>query len=206
MAVTYGFYNSVNHDRVYDAEQMSSIFDGVILDGVFKNIENAFSVRAGTAMTVIVSSGRAWFNHTWTYNDSDLILDISMASSSYSRIDSVVIEVNRSNRKNEIKVIKGVDASSPVPPTLQNDASIKQYRLANISVPIGATSVTVTDTRGTEECPWVSSPVYTAGNDNYYTKEEADQKFGAFTFAASTVDLTAGTSELATNKVYFCYE
>ena len=27
MAITYGFYNSLNKDRVYNAEQMSSIFN-----------------------------------------------------------------------------------------------------------------------------------------------------------------------------------
>ena len=36
MAVTSGFFNSVNHDRLYDAEQLSSIFDGIIIDGVMK--------------------------------------------------------------------------------------------------------------------------------------------------------------------------
>ena len=206
MAVTYGFYNSVNHDRVYDAEQMSSMFDGLILDGVFKNVGNELTVRSGTAMTVIVESGRAWFDHTWTFNDSALVLDISPSSSSYNRIDSVILEVNKSSRTNTIKILMGVNASSPVPPALQNDNSVSQYRLANVSIPKSSSTVTVTDTRGTDDCPWARSPIYTAGNDNYYTKEEADTKFGAFTFSAGTADLTAGTSDLATNKVYFCYE
>ena len=34
MSVTYGFYNSLNGDRRYDANQMSAIFDGLIIDGV----------------------------------------------------------------------------------------------------------------------------------------------------------------------------
>ena len=30
MAVTYGFYNSLNGDRKYDAKQFSSVFDGLL--------------------------------------------------------------------------------------------------------------------------------------------------------------------------------
>ena len=44
MSLTYGFYNSVDHDRVYDATQFGSIFDGVINDGVFQNIGDLFAV------------------------------------------------------------------------------------------------------------------------------------------------------------------
>ena len=35
MAFKYGFYNSREHDRVYDAEDFSSMFDGIIADGIF---------------------------------------------------------------------------------------------------------------------------------------------------------------------------
>ena len=34
MALTCGFYNSVDGDRKYDATQFASLFDGVITDGV----------------------------------------------------------------------------------------------------------------------------------------------------------------------------
>ena len=38
MSVTYGFYNSINGDRKYNALEMSSIFDGIIVDGVYMSI------------------------------------------------------------------------------------------------------------------------------------------------------------------------
>ena len=40
MAVTYGFYDSTGGDRKYNAEQMGSIFDGIISDGFYSNIGN----------------------------------------------------------------------------------------------------------------------------------------------------------------------
>ena len=52
MSVTSGFFNSFNHDRRYNAEQMSAIFDGIINDGVFANIGTAFAVQDGHGSTV----------------------------------------------------------------------------------------------------------------------------------------------------------
>lgn len=45
MSVTYGFYNSKNHDRRYDAIQMSRIFDGIIRDGVLQHYGTAMMVK-----------------------------------------------------------------------------------------------------------------------------------------------------------------
>lgn len=59
MSLTYGFFNSVNSDRVYDAEQISSIFDGLILDGVFASIGGKMIVKINTGMTVKISSRKS---------------------------------------------------------------------------------------------------------------------------------------------------
>lgn len=47
MAFTSGFFNSQNHDRTYNNEQMAEIFDGVIRDGVYAGIGKQFTVIAG---------------------------------------------------------------------------------------------------------------------------------------------------------------
>lgn len=41
---TYGFYNSQDHDRVYDANDFSAIFNGIINDGVFMSVGDKFNV------------------------------------------------------------------------------------------------------------------------------------------------------------------
>ena len=56
MAVTYGFYNSVSGDRKYDARQIASIFDGVILDGVYQSIGTALIVTASSGLQVRVAT------------------------------------------------------------------------------------------------------------------------------------------------------
>ena len=70
MAFTCGFFNSQNGDRKYNAEQMASIFDGLIKDGVYDTVGDIFAVTPGTGMQVRVGSGRAWFAHTWNNNDA----------------------------------------------------------------------------------------------------------------------------------------
>ena len=72
MSVSSGFFNSLNGDRKYNAAQMSAIFDGLIIDGVFASIGTAFAVKAAGGLTVNVGVGKAWFDHTWTVNDSIL--------------------------------------------------------------------------------------------------------------------------------------
>ena len=54
MSVTYGFYNSKNKDRRYDAIQMSSIFDGIIRDGILQHVGTAMMVKESTGMMVNV--------------------------------------------------------------------------------------------------------------------------------------------------------
>ena len=59
MSVTCGFFNSSNGDRKYNADQMSSYFEGLVSDGVYENVGDALIVKAGDGMQVIVGEGRA---------------------------------------------------------------------------------------------------------------------------------------------------
>lgn len=77
MSVTCGFYNSLNGDRKYDAMQISSVFDGLIIDGVFASIGTAFAVKAAGGLTLNIGIGKAWFNHSWTLNEAVLPMEAS---------------------------------------------------------------------------------------------------------------------------------
>jgi hypothetical protein len=160
MTFSYGFYNSLNGDRTYDAVQLSSMFDGVIEDGVFESVGTAFVIRESTGMNVIVGEGKAWFKHTWTVNDSDFILPIDASEVVLNRIDVVVLEVDSSDlvRENAIKVVKGTPGSSPVAPTLIDTDTLTQYPLAHVLVEGGVTSLPqakITNYVGTVDTPFV---------------------------------------------------
>lgn len=166
MAVTYGFFNSVDGDRKYNTIQMSSLFDGIIRDGVFHTIGTCLVVEPNSGMTVVVGEGRAWFNHTWTLNDSPAVLPIDDPHLIYPRIDTIVLEVNarQSVRANSLKVVKGTPQNNPVHATLVNDPvqEIYQYALAFITVPVGIEEITnaeIVNNVGMSTCPYVTGPL-----------------------------------------------
>lgn len=177
MAVTYGFYDSLNHDRLYNAQQMSAIFDGIINDGIFMSVGNQFHTVAGTGMQVIVKSGRAWFDSTWTLNDAEYPLSIDAADVLLTRIDAVVLEVNSevANRANTIKVVKGTPASTPAKPTLTNTATIHQHALAYVTVAKNITAITnsmIEIVVGKTETPYVTAILQTTDITDLYNQWE----------------------------------
>lgn len=179
MAITYGFYNSMNGDRKYNALQMSSIFDGVIRDGVFQSIGGYLATKPGEGMQVIVSPGKAWFDHTWTVNDADLPLEIAQSDLTLSRYDAVVLETDatKSVRENSIKVLKGTPASDPQKPSLTNEGDVHQHPLAYILVPGGSSSIQVQNIDimvGKAECPFVTSILESVSIDVLLAKWEGE--------------------------------
>lgn len=164
MTLTSGFFNSSNDDRLYDAIEMSRIFDGVILDGVFASIGDHLRVFAGTGMVLNVGTGRAWFNHTWTYNDALEPVTIPNAHPTLPRIDIVYLEINSeiATRRNSVGVLQGTAASSPVAPTITNTTNVHRYPLGHIYVAPAVTSLsqaTITNKVGSAECPFVTGPL-----------------------------------------------
>lgn len=170
MAFTCGFFNSQNGDRKYNAEQMASIFDGLIKDGVYDTVGDIFAVTPGTGMQVLVGSGRAWFDHTWNNNDAQYPLAITAADVSLPRYDAVVLETNHSDtvRTNRLRVLTGTPSSNPVKPTMTSTANVKQHPLAYIKVTAGATAIKQSMIQvvvGTSECPFVTGIIDTAQID-----------------------------------------
>ena len=180
MTVTSGFFNSVNHDRKYNAEEISSIFDGIILDGVYQGFGEALKVEGtSTANQVKIGTGRAWFNHTWTLNDEALYLTLPAPNSTYPRIDAIVLEVNNSSsvRANTIKYISGSAASSPAKPSLTNTTDVHQYPLAYITRPKATTTVSagnIENAIGTSACPIVTGVLEVLDDDRFIAQTIAN--------------------------------
>ena len=161
MSLTSGFFDSLNGDRKYNTLQLSSIFDGIISEGVYATYGNHFLVSPVSGMQIKVGSGRAWLDHTWTLNSTDYPLTVEDAEVVLKRMDTVIIEVDRrdSGRINRLRILKGTPASSPSAPTLTNTDTLKQYPLANILVKPNVTEITtadITNRIGTSALPWVT--------------------------------------------------
>ena len=181
MTVSSGFFNSQNHDRLYDAEQFSSVFDGVILDGVYQGVGDAFKVTAypDANNTVIVGTGRAWFDHTWTVNDSQYSIVLAEPNIMLGRIDAIVLDIDRrsSVRKNSIKYVQGALASAPEHPVLIKEELHNQYPLAYITIQPGKSApinqMYIENKVGTSDCPLVTGVLESMDSDMFTQQMEA---------------------------------
>jgi len=154
MAVSFGFYSALHtnngYDRIYQSGEMSKLFDGLILDGIYLSAREddqtnqQFMVSADTDdMFIKVAPGKAWFLGTYTISDSSMALEIE-ASDSADRIDAVCIEVNRNmttydpgpytERFNNIKIVKGTPGDPAVKPEMVHADGIDQFPIAYITV------------------------------------------------------------------------
>lgn len=178
MALSFGFYNSLDHDRRYNAEQVGSIFDGVIHDGVYMNIGGKMMVKAtGQDMTVNIQTGRAWFNHRWTLNDTLYPIILPEAEQMLSKIVAIVLEVNSevNVRANSFKTIVGTPATNPARPTLINTEDVHQYPLAYVLIRPEVEVIKqedITNMVGTSACPFVTSVAASMNVDELIAKWE----------------------------------
>ena len=170
MSVTCGFFESKNHDRRYFARDMSAIFDGLIIDGVFSTIGDALIVKANKGNTVNMGSGKAWFDHTWTINDSVLPIELPETEVLLDRIDAIVLETNNNDdvRNNEFKVIKGAPSSEPKRPVMVHDNALNQHAICYIRRHAGISEIhqeDITNAVGTAETPFVVAMLETISVD-----------------------------------------
>lgn len=159
MSIKYGFFNSVNHDRVYNAEDMSHYFEGLITNGIYESIGERLQVTAGGGMSVNVGTGRGMIECCWIKNDATLNLTIDAADVQLNRIDSVIVVWDLTNRSMRISIAKGINAVTPNQPAIVDTDNLKFLRVANIKINAGTNVITqslITDLRGSAGCPWVT--------------------------------------------------
>ena len=106
MAISYGFFNSINQDRTYNADQMSEYFDGLVSNGVYESVGSAMQVTAGEGLAVNVQSGRAIIDCKWIKNDAAQAITLTTAHVLLPRYTAIVIRLDRSFP----------DCGMPVPP------------------------------------------------------------------------------------------
>ena len=76
MAISYGFFNSMDGDRKYTAAQIGDYLQGMISSGVYADDASSLQVLAAGGMQLTVKPGRAILNYKFLYNDSPLTLTL----------------------------------------------------------------------------------------------------------------------------------
>lgn len=162
-----GFFDSIDSDRPYTADEMNMPYKKVITNGVFATPLGTPStdlqvVSAGDGMRILVRPGNAIVGDKWVENSVNYSFTAPANSNIVPRVDSVIVQVDRrqSGRNPYLVYRDGTPASNPVPPAINGVTDVYEFRLANITVAPNATAIyndVIADQRGSEDCPWVTS-------------------------------------------------
>ena len=172
MAQKYGFFNSVNNDRVYDASDVARFLSKFFTNGIFNN---SLAVSSNDNMTVSVATGQANINGYGYENTETLTLDIDEADSELNRIDSVIVRLDLTNRQITTMILQGQYATTPSQPSIIRSGNVYDLRLANILVNAGATRITtedITDTRFGSDCGNVTQAVLELDTSEIFNQYE----------------------------------
>ena len=186
--VNCGFFDSIEHDRLYSAEQMNRPYKRIITNGVFATPNGTPStdlqvLSINNGMNIIVKVGEALFGDKWFENPADIPITVQNNNSIVPRRDSIIAQVDKTlnGRKGNIVYRCGEASSNPMPPEINNDDNIIEYRIANIYVGAGAVTIgqeNITDLRGSEECPWITSLIKQVDTSELFRQwEEAYNKY-----------------------------
>lgn len=156
MGTYANFYNSDNNDRVYDADSFSEWLRPFFKNGVFNG---ELQVVADSGMNVKVRTGNAYIDGKMKKFENETTLTLEKASANSTRIDSVVVRRNDTERDFSILVVKG-STSAPDP---VRQEGIYDLVLAQITVGASVTEIkqsNIKDTRmNADLCGWVVTNV-----------------------------------------------
>lgn len=143
--ITFGFFDSVDGDRKYSADDISNFFETLIPDGVMAEPENTLQVCESSGLTIKILPGWGFIQRKWIHSDADVYLTLDQPDIILNRADRIVLRLNRTLRTMEIAIRRGTASESPVLPSLQRDDTIWEISLAYVMVWAGAESITQND-------------------------------------------------------------
>lgn len=171
-----GFFNSINSDRTYDADDMNKPYRRIVGEGVFASqygtTSSDFHVEASGGLTIRCQKGEGIVGGKWLEMTEDTTISVTRGGT-LPRIDSILLRVdkNPSKRSGGIVYVEGTNASRPSHVELTNDDNITEYRIADIMVKAGASTIIqsdITDFRGSSECPWIASLIKQVDTSTLY--------------------------------------
>ncbi len=171
----YSFFNDVDGDRVYYAEDFARHLAKYFTNGIFNN--SCQVLGNADDMAVNVSVGSANINGYRYDNDAIKTLSIENADGVLNRIDNIVIRLDLTNRVITAQVIKGTFANNPVAPNLVRTSTTYDLRIAKVFIPAGTTEITqdlIEDCRFiTSDCGDVISTVETPDTEQLFIQIQA---------------------------------
>jgi hypothetical protein len=159
---TSGFFDSINGDRTYNAAQLSGIFEGLITDGVYQSVGKQLVVEPNSGLTIQINTGLGWFGGRWVRNTTEHLLTLESADVTLNRYAAICVRTDSTvaARTADAYVKYSAFATTPVKPTMERTDEVKEYCLAYVYIPAGATEIkgsNIEDTRSDASlCGWVT--------------------------------------------------
>ena len=178
-AVNAGFFDAVNQDRLYTANDMNRPYKRIVANGVFATPQGTpstdFQVTGAGTMTITVAAGEGIFADKWFENPNPLSIVVPANNNTTARVDSVIIQVDTrtSGRVGNIVYRTGTPSSSAAAPAINQVTGVPEYRVANIYVAPSANAINndaITDLRGSSSCPWVTSLIQQVDTSTLFTQ------------------------------------
>ena len=191
--ITSGFYDSVDGDRKYFADQMNMPYKRIVSEGIFgtdntsqKGTDFNPVITNSTDRTFTIASGMGILNGRWFEMVTTQLFTADVNNTLSDRKDSIIIAVDTatSGRKATIEYRLG---SGGTPPALVNNAGHQELRICNVVVKSLSTGggITIEDTRATSECPIIVGLLKELSADDFLTQfknifNEFQQTFETF--------------------------
>lgn len=140
------FFNSVNYDRVYSAEDWAEYFKRFIGNGVYAQPDTGMQIVSDGGMGIKCLDGSCFINgYTGVATEIEDKLTLEIGGILYDRIDAVVARLDLNKRDIHIEVIQGLPAETPEKPEHIRNEIIFDLVLAYVTVSVGATEITDAD-------------------------------------------------------------
>lgn len=184
-------FSKVIESLTYNHKQTNSLaiggIDGTATSGSYplKVYENS-----PTAMNVKVDKGSYWFLGRLYLSDAIETITIDSNSTGNPRIDSIILEADYTAQTIRLGIVKGTPASSPVAPTLtQTIGTLYQYKLADVAVANGATTIVNANITNTGATNYYGGNTYTTSSNMWTGNTNIN-----VTITGSTSDILTGLS------------
>lgn len=186
MAIKCGFFDSVDGDRKYTAEDIGRYLHGLVSSGVYADSSRSMQVLIGSYMEIEVQKGRAMLDGYYMELTEPYRITLSEGGAQ-RRIDAIVARLDKTRRLCEIAILEGTPGTTPAVPTVTRSETVKEYMLAYVEIPALAVAIyqdQIYDTRADKAvCGWVTGIIDQVDTSTLYTQWETAYKaaFDRFT-------------------------
>lgn len=140
------FFDSVDGDRIYDAQDFRDWMHHMFSEGVSVN---DFFVSPAGGMSLTVPGGYVHIRGTSKTFSDDTTVTLDAPDPALGRIDAVVLELDVPAKAIEIRTVPGAASETPTAPEIVRDENVWQLVLAYVHVRPGTDGITNADVEDT---------------------------------------------------------